>query len=785
MEDYKKEICASLSKKLAHYKLVKKPLDGGSTSDVFIFNYEKLSQERVVKVLKPKILKIKPFKKLFEREINSLATCGHQNVIKIYDKDFVEYSGGDSGVKMNLPFYIMDYLNGYKDLNKYINETFKKIKIDLLIEIFYQIFEGLKHIHSKNIFHNDIKPSNILISPDNHLVIADFGFAWFIEKDKSGKTIIGGTERYWDPEIYEYIKKYPECSYSDENRILVVIDRKTLINKGRKWDLHATGVAMEEILSIVEKKSKYIQKYDIDYLRRVAERLAKPRENSDSINKVGEAIKVIKKLSRPYGSNPLVPELSIYPVKTLRIPKDISISLTDKILEILGHPLFLRLKKVKQLGLAGSIYFGAQHTRIEHSLGVYQNAVKFIDSLLSSYYDSYFRQIIEIEDIYTLLAAALLHDIGQFPFAHAFEDYYMGEFKHETLTCSLINGSFEKLPDSLKEFNNIKVILKKWGVHASDVCSVLSMDCKPENISNKKCLIFRDMLNSPVDVDKLDYIIRDGIHTGVNYGASIDKNRLIESLIIHPEWRNCLVLLEKGKVVAETMMFARYCMYSEVYWQYNVRAYEAMLSEIIRLVLKKGGKDRDSTIKEMLNFSDEQALNYFHDLGISEITELVDYVKNMEPFKTLISFQNIEEDNASLIWEMLINLRWGIGKTQIPNREEKYNEFIEKLYESLSKIMRGLKRHYLIIDIPNTNRIKTENIQILPHYSDKVTMPISKSSGIWEDTRLNLMNWVQQVRIFVKSEFREKLLKTFKDNRSDMENYITGETHGILKDLLK
>lgn len=784
------QIIDDLKNKLAKfleddYKPVNKEPGVGSTAFVYFFRYKKLSQVRAIKVLKPEILKIKPFKKLFEREINVLSACQHQNVIKIYDKGYINLEEDNSKKKINLPFYIMDYLKDYKDLNSYISENCIKIKIEQLIDIFNDIFEGIKHIHSNNIFHNDIKPANIFINSDNNLVVADFGFAWFIEKDKSGKTIRGGTEKYWDPDIYDYIEKNPEYSYSDENRTLVMVDRKTFSKRGMKWDLYAAGVTIEEILSIVEGKSKFVREYDIKYLRVIAKNL-ESHKGSDSINSADEAIKIIKKLSRPYGTEPAVPELSIFPQKTLKIPKDISISLTDKITEIIYHPLFLRLEKVKQLGLAGNIYFGANHTRIEHSLGVYNNAIKFIDSLLSSYYDSYFRQIIEVEDIYIFLAAAILHDIGHFPFAHAFEDHYMGEFKHEKLTCSLIEGKFEKekLPDIFKEFNNINTILKKWGISADDVCSIISKEHKPKNLSEKKCLIFQDMLNSPVDIDKLDYIIRDGIHTGVNYGESIDKNRLIESLIIHPKSRNHLVLLEKGKVIAEAMMFARYCMYSEVYWQYNVRAYESMLSEIIRLVVEKSGVDKNTIIRKMLEFSDEQVLNYFQsdDLGIIEVKELVDCINKKEAYKTLVDFQNIKGNNIGWVWENLIGLRWGDSN---PDKKKKYDNFVEDLYKFLSNEIRGLKRHHLVVDVPNTNRIKSEEIEILPHYSNGETMAISESSKIWEDTRENLMNWVQQVRIFIKPEYREKLLSLHGNNRNEMEENIKRTAFEILYKILK
>ena len=115
------------------------------------------------------------------------------------------------------------------------------------------------------------------------------------------------------------------------------------------------------------------------------------------------------------------------------------------------------------------------------------------------------------------------------------------------------------------------VIRTEWQLQPRDVVTLLSE--KPRDDGSK---ILQSMLSGPIDIDKMDYLMRDSLHAGVPYGRNFDQQRLIGSLCLNAEG-NGIALSEKGKTAAEMMVFSRYVMFSEVYWHHAVRSATAML----------------------------------------------------------------------------------------------------------------------------------------------------------------------------------------------------------------
>jgi HD superfamily phosphohydrolase len=117
-----------------------------------------------------------------------------------------------------------------------------------------------------------------------------------------------------------------------------------------------------------------------------------------------------------------------------------------------------------------------------------------------------------------------------------------------------------------------------WGIQPRDVVSLLSE--KPRDARSR---ILHSILSGPIDVDKTDYLMRDSLHAGVPYGRNFDQQRLISSLCLN-ESGDGLAITEKGRTAAELMVFARYVMFSEVYWHHAVRAGTAMLQRAFYLL---------------------------------------------------------------------------------------------------------------------------------------------------------------------------------------------------------
>jgi HD superfamily phosphohydrolase len=117
-----------------------------------------------------------------------------------------------------------------------------------------------------------------------------------------------------------------------------------------------------------------------------------------------------------------------------------------------------------------------------------------------------------------------------------------------------------------------------WGIRPREVVALLSE--KPRDTQSK---ILQSLLDGPIDIDKMDYLPRDSLHAGVPYGRHFDENRLLGSLCLNRAGDG-LAITEKGKTAAEMMVFARYVMFSEVYWHHGVRAATAMIQRAFYLL---------------------------------------------------------------------------------------------------------------------------------------------------------------------------------------------------------
>ncbi len=265
-----------------------------------------------------------------------------------------------------------------------------------------------------------------------------------------------------------------------------------------------------------------------------------------------------------------LPELA-NPTSLIRIPSELDVPVTQRVLRLLDTPAMQRLKRISQLGLVAQVYPGAQHSRFEHSLGVYALARQVFQRLMSAH--PALANELDSRDVRTFLIAALVHDVGHWPYCHPIEDLRLGWVpKHEQLARQLICS------DELSE-----IIEVQWDVDPAAVADFLAGSTGRETCCHSN--ILRNILNGPVDIDKMDYLQRDSLHAGVPYGRNFDISRLIGSFCLSAD-AGSLAITEKGKTAAEMMVFARYVMFSEVYWHHTVRSATAMLQRLVYDLVK-------------------------------------------------------------------------------------------------------------------------------------------------------------------------------------------------------
>ena len=247
-------------------------------------------------------------------------------------------------------------------------------------------------------------------------------------------------------------------------------------------------------------------------------------------------------------------------LEVVRDPLWNNIRLDAEALAVLDTPAFQRLRYVRQLGHAFLVYPSATHTRFEHALGAYHLARRAIAQLAES------GAAPDALTARTLRLAALLHDVGHYPFSHALEE--AGLPSHEILAERHL-GSGE-----------LGVVLSDAGVSPAALLPLI------QGTSDHP---LAGLISGGLDVDKLDYLSRDALMCGVPYGV-IDVERLLASLTVQPtaDGRRLLALHEKGLTALESLLFARYQMYRNVYWHHAVRAATVMFKRLVRRAIAAG-----------------------------------------------------------------------------------------------------------------------------------------------------------------------------------------------------
>lgn len=249
----------------------------------------------------------------------------------------------------------------------------------------------------------------------------------------------------------------------------------------------------------------------------------------------------------------------------LRIPPDVTVPLTPRVRALLDLPLLRRLARISQLGLVALVYPGAMHSRLEHSLGVYRLALEFLSRLR---HDPGFSSIVHEADAAAFVVAALVHDVGHWAYCHPLEDMGLPELpKHESFVRGL-----------LAEGEAAALLRREWNLDPGRVAAFIE-----GSASDPAGRLLHSLLSGPIDVDKMDYLARDSLHAGVPYGRHFDQERLLASLCVDATG-TALAITDKGRTAAELMVFARYVMFSEVYWHHAVRAATAMLQRAVWIV---------------------------------------------------------------------------------------------------------------------------------------------------------------------------------------------------------
>ncbi len=276
--------------------------------------------------------------------------------------------------------------------------------------------------------------------------------------------------------------------------------------------------------------------------------------------------------------------------EVIRDPLWDNIRLDRAALLALDTAVVQRLRYIRQLGHAFLVYPGATHTRFEHALGAYHLTRRALGNLAE-------RGELERtpeEECLAVTLAALLHDIGHYPFSHALEE--AGFPSHEGLGVAKLGRG--ELAENLREIGGDGFTARVG-----------------ELITRRSPSALQGLISGSLDLDKIDYLSRDAFMCGVPYGK-VDVDRLLASLtVVECDGRTEVGVHEKGVSALESLLFAKYQMYRNVYWHHAVRSATCMFKRAVRQAVARrsveiGGiaEATDDGLMELLLNRDRSAL---------------------------------------------------------------------------------------------------------------------------------------------------------------------------------
>jgi HD superfamily phosphohydrolase len=304
----------------------------------------------------------------------------------------------------------------------------------------------------------------------------------------------------------------------------------------------------------------------------------------------------------------------------LRDPVWNNLRVDELTLKLVDTEVFQRLRYVRQLGWTYLVYPGATHSRFEHALGTHHLSRRTL-ALLSEAEDS--ASIGEIDQA-IVRSAALLHDVGHYPFSHALEE--IGALHHEDVARPLITeGSVASLLSS----------------HLGKDAPLRILDL----IRGRSESPLQGLISGSLDLDKIEYLKRDAFMCGVPYGE-IDVDRLTNSLVLvdDPETgRRALGVQEKALPALESLLFAKYQMYRNVYWHHAVRSATAMYKRLVEDAVKAKVVD----VQSLARHTDEGLM---HTLESDRPTPLLIALKERKLYKRAAEWPAAELEDDMVEW---------------------------------------------------------------------------------------------------------------------------------------
>ena len=596
------------------YKIVRRLGQPGDEGDVYQATYRDLL-DCAIKFVDPEQVK----ESMIETEVRLLALLRHTHLVRI-----TSFAMGMPTPPVSQPklmrkpwFYIvMEFVPGEP-----IDQTWRGIEGPDLLRLLDQLLDAVVYLHHRGVLHMDLKPKNILVEKGSHnVVLIDLGFSvvadperfqeWFALEGERMRSIVESDN--------VYVASTREYTRPEQHNLLGTMVNRELIRD--EWfphhDLWALGRLIKEALNGATLQQWPTIREGLDL---VADRLLAGGHYTGA----PEVRADIQKLRPGYLAPLGLPELSILvEAGTVATLSRATVQLTERVLVLVEHPFFQRLRLIPQLEFAYLLYSDARHSRLAHSLLTFHLTRLALAHMLV---DVHFRLAVDTADMEGALLFALLHDIGQYPLSHMFEDFKGRQTATDDLVRTdedlfqpiVLGGGEDQIGKVVgdllgQEPTLAACIHDRFGSNALDAMTSIA-SCVIEGTPPKKAMhrVLAGLMSSAIDIDKVSYLVADSTMSGVPYGCGIDVERLLMSLAAPPSIYTpaeastaappsidipveapagipVIGIKAKGLAAAESVILARYWMLSRVYWHHTNRAVMAGFKFVISELIARG-----------------------------------------------------------------------------------------------------------------------------------------------------------------------------------------------------
>ncbi len=299
------------------------------------------------------------------------------------------------------------------------------------------------------------------------------------------------------------------------------------------------------------------------------------------------------------------------------------------------------------------------------------------------------------------------------------------------------------------------VINDNFNITIDDIAKLIKTTHSKARLSKQE-QILGSFLGGALDVDKQDYLLRDGLHVGVEYARYIDKDRLLRSLTISNE-KNELAVTEKGKVAVEFLIMSRSAMFSEVYWHHTNRAATAMIQRAFREFLKFKKPSSGELLDILLTTSDEEILLYLIKNGPKYILDLIPTPPKLsvrQVYKRVLTFASHYGGYKAAIYDRLITLT----EKDIRNLE---NTIIKELNRQFSSL--NIQHHEIIVDIPSGDEQLAPVQIVYPDTPSRVEISLKDITHFSQTIFDQFFKHTKKARVFCHPRLRDDI-KIFENN---------------------